>query len=219
MPRDVETSLILQPGNTILFALGASSQSPEPYGWAKSLIAVVCFVLGSVAFSRITRYLGPRRRHCLLTTFALQSMISLVSAAMTQSGLVYGQVTSTPTTQRPIDWSSVASIALMSFQSAGQLVEARNLGINEVLTVVVTNLLCDLASDTKLLAPLRDNVKRNRRAAAFVLTLLGAIAGGWLTKWTMTVASSLWLVGGVKMLIVFAFVMWPAADDRDGKKA
>ncbi len=110
----------------------------------------------------------------------------------------------------PADFDSVelALIALLSFQAAGQIVNSRGLGLSEVPTVVITTLLCDLVSDEHVLAPLNQNIKRNRRAVAFVLTMSGAICGGWLSKITGTVQPSLWFVAGIKGLITLYWLVW-----------
>ena len=85
-----------------------------------------------------------------------------------------------------IDWTQQAAIVLLSFQSAGQIVASRALGFNEIPTVVITSLLCDLVSDAELLA--WRNGKRDCRIVAFCLTLLGAISGGWITRATGDIA-------------------------------
>lgn len=107
-----------------------------------------------------------------------------------------------------MDFTELAPIALLSFQAAGQIVNSRGLGMGEVPTVVITSLLCDLVSDENVLAPLKRNVKRNRRAIAFVLTLAGAICGGWLSKATGAVQPSLWFVACIKGLIILYWLSW-----------
>ena len=83
---------------------------------------------------------------------------------------------------------------------------SRALGFNEIPTVVITSLLCDLVSDAELLA-LR-NGKRDRRIVAFCLTLLGAIAGGWITRVTGDIAPVLWIAAGIKFVLVVLWVLW-----------
>ncbi|KKY25566.1 hypothetical protein UCDDS831_g02037 [Diplodia seriata] len=201
------TFVSMQTGNTIFVALGASHQNTKPYGWARSLCSIGCFVLGSLFFSRLSLVLGPKRRVALATSFLLQTFLVVVAAAIVQGGAVDGAVPQ----QQPgsvVRWNQLAPIALLSFQSAGQIVGSRALGLGEVPTVVVTSLLCDLMSDALLLAPLTGNVKRNRRAAAFVLTLVGAIAGGWISKATKGVEYALWVVAGIKLGITIAWALW-----------
>ena len=100
-------------------------------------------------------------------------------------------------------------IALLSFQSAGQIVGSRALGISEIPTVVVTSVLCDLASDPALVSPLTRNAKRNRRVLAFVGILIGAIAGGSIAKVTGGMEAVLWLAGGIKVVVTCSWVLWP----------
>ncbi|OJD34195.1 uncharacterized protein BKCO1_24000137 [Diplodia corticola] len=203
------TFVSMQTGNTIFVALGASHQNTKPYGWARSLCSIGCFVLGSLFFSRLSLLLGPKRRIALTTSFALQTMFVVVAAAIVQGGAIDGAVPQrTSSADAAVHWNELAPIALLSFQSAGQIVCSRALGLGEVPTVVVTSLLCDLMSDTALLAGLTANVKRNRRAAAFALTLVGAIAGGWISKATRGVEYALWVVAGIKLGITAAWALW-----------
>jgi hypothetical protein len=82
------------------------------------------------------------------------------------------------------------------------------LGFNEIPTVVITSLLCDLMSDPQLF--LVRNVKRDRRIIAFLLTLVGSIVGGWVTKVTGAISPILWLSAGIKGLLVLAWAFWKA---------
>lgn len=105
-------------------------------------------------------------------------------------------------------WDQEVPIVLLSLQSAGQIVASRALGFNEIPTVVITSLLCDLMSDPKLF--LLRNEKRDRRVIAFVLTLVGAIVGGWVTKATGQIGPVLWLAAGIKFIVAFAWGFWKA---------
>lgn len=100
-------------------------------------------------------------------------------------------------------------IALLSFQSAGQIVGSRALGLAEVPTVVLTSMLHDIATDPALLGSLRGNVKRNRRVLAFVGILVGAVAGGFITETTTEMQVPLWIAGGLKMCVTCAWLVWP----------
>ena len=108
-----------------------------------------------------------------------------------------------------IDWRQLLPIALLSFQSAGQIVGSRTLGIAEIPTVVLTSMLHDIASDPHLLGPLKKNVKRNRRILAFFWILIGAIIGGFVSERTGGVYYPLWIAGGIKLCITGAWVFWP----------
>ena len=97
-------------------------------------------------------------------------------------------------------------IGLLAFQSGGQIVTSRLLGLNEVPTTVLTSLYCDLVSDPHLLA--RENVKRNRRIASVATLLLGGIIGGWASRGKVGMSTALWLAGAVKVVIAVGFATW-----------
>lgn len=75
--------------------------------------------------------------------------------------------------------------------------------------MVVTSMLCDIASDPQLFGPLTANAKRNRRVLAFLGILVGAVAGGWISKATGEIHTALWIAGGVKVCIATSWIMWP----------
>lgn len=200
----------MQTGNSIFLALGASDQNIKPYDWARSFVSIGCFALGAFFFARLHRRLalgatkqGDIPRGSLVLGFFLQAVLILVAAALVQAGAVNQRQNGDGAT----DWREVAPIALLSFQAAGQIVASRVLGVNEVPTVVVTSLLCDLVSDPKL-AVLRGNRKRDNRVAGFVLTLVGSIIGGWMLKGTGQVQPVLWLVFGIKFVITLGWLFW-----------
>jgi hypothetical protein len=163
------------------------------------------FVIGCVSFSRFHALIGTgRQRRTVFVSFLLQTILVALAAGIIQGGLIDGRY---PSRRDPhdVDFAELAPIALLSFQAAGQIVNSRGLGVAEVPTVVITTLLCDLVSDPQIFAPLRQNPKRNKRAVAFTLTLVGAIAGGFISKATGAVQNSLWLVAALKLAIT---VFW-----------
>lgn len=198
----------MQTGNTIFLALGASDQNHRLYDWARSLASIGCFAGGAVFFSRLHRMLSPQplARGTLALAFFIQAILVCLSAILVQSGLVNQNQTESEVT----DWREMAPIALLSFQAAGQIVASRVLGVNEVPTVVITSLLCDLMSDPMLLTMpvIRGHQKRNNRVVGFLLTLLGSIAGGWILKATKQVQPGLWIVFSIKVLISLGWVLW-----------
>lgn len=196
----------MQTGNSIFLALGASSQNIKPYDWARSLCSIGCFALGAFFFSRLHRRLGALQRGSLILAFFLQAALVMVAAAIVQAGAVNQRQSQNGAT----DWREMAPIAILSFQAAGQIVASRVLGVNEVPTVVITSLLCDLMSDPKLASTpiFRGNRKRNNRVAGFVLTLVGSIIGGWMLKGTGEVQPVLWLVFAIKFVITLGWLFW-----------
>ncbi|KAF3401679.1 hypothetical protein F1880_010006 [Penicillium rolfsii] len=198
------TFVSMQTGNTIFVGLGASNQNPRPYGWARSLTSIGCFVIGCFLFARLNRITGARRRGSLMLSFFIQASIIVITAALVQGGVVSSALDDS--SQSVTRWDQEVPIVLLSLQSAGQIVASRALGFNEIPTVVITSLLCDLMSDPKLF--LLRNDKRDRRVIAFVLTLIGAIIGGWVTKATGDIAPILWLSAGIKYIVAFTWGLW-----------
>ena len=143
-----------------------------------------------------------------MTSFLIQAVFILVSVITIQVGAVNGNLKAAARTG-VVPWNELLPIALLSFQSAGQIVTSRAMNINEVPTVVITSLLCDLFSDPKLLAALRANIKRNRRVAGFVLVLVGAIVSSLISKATGRVEPVLWVAAGLKFLMFLAWSLWP----------
>lgn len=140
-----------------------------------------------------------------MLSFFIQASLILITAALVQAGVVSSAMES-GLVQTTTQWDSEVPIVLLSFQSAGQIVASRVLGYNEIPTVVITSLLCDLMSDPKLF--LLRNEKRNRRLAAFILTLVGAIVGGWVTKVTQQISPVPWLAAGIKFSVVLSWGFW-----------
>ena len=198
-----------QTGNTILFGLGASTAhvTERPYRWAKSLVAIISFALGCAAFSHATRALGKLKRGTLILSFVFQAFVVLLVAIILQTEVVEGILHKVT---KEIDWRDCLPIALLSFQSAGQIVASRALGHDGIPTVVLTSMFHDIATDPDLLA--WNNVKRNRRLGAFAATLLGALAGGFISISSGRMQSTLWVVGGLKLGIAGAWVVWPAEE-------
>lgn len=193
-------------GNTIFLALGASGQpTTHPDGWLKSIVSIACFLCGCFVFAS-TRLIHPKARGTLAASFLLQSICIIVAAALVQSHVVpepHGLVTEG---SLHINFLDLLPLSFLAFQSGGQIVTSRLLGFNEVPTTVLTSVYCDLASDPKILA--RDNVKRNRRAAAVLAILIGGISGGWISRSKAGMSVSLWIAAAIKFGIAVSWSLW-----------
>ncbi|KAJ5651636.1 hypothetical protein N7507_009062 [Penicillium longicatenatum] len=196
----------MQTGNTVFIALGVSGQPEYPaFLWAKSLIALTVFLSSNVFFIHLGRALNPLRRSTLILSFGIQTAALIVAASVVQAGIVSPK----PENPRaPIQWNQIIPITLLAFQAAGQIVASRLLAFDEIPTVVLTTLLCDLLVDTNLYTrPWSANPKRNRRIAAFLALFLGAMTAGGLSK-TTYMASSLWLAVALKGSITLSWFLW-----------
>lgn len=159
------------------------------------------------------RLLGPKRRITNIICFLLQSIALLIASMLVQVDVVSPRAEDP---RAPIAWMQILPISLLAFQAAGQIVASRTLEYDEIPTVVLTTLLCDLLIDQRLFA--RDNPKRNRRVACFVTLILGAMTAGGLYKMT-NMSASLWLAFALKVVMTVAWAFWEGVEktkDEDG---
>ncbi|KAJ5081217.1 hypothetical protein N7456_013455 [Penicillium angulare] len=204
-------------GNTIFIALGVSGQPEYPaYLWAKSLLALVVFLISNLFFIHLCRALNPLRRSTIILSFGLQTAALIIAASVVQVGIV------SPKPEDPraaIQWMQILPITLLAFQAAGQICASRLLAFDEIPTLVVTTLLCDLLVDANLYTrPWSANPKRNRRIASFLALFLGAMTSGGLSK-TTGMASSLWLAVALKGVITIAWFFWKETSDGHQPKS
>ncbi|KAK1573363.1 uncharacterized protein LY79DRAFT_525904 [Colletotrichum navitas] len=214
----------MQTGNTIFMALGASRlPAGEPLLWLKSLSSIAAFWLGCFFFSK-SRHIHPKRRSTLVLSFLLQASLIFLAAAFSQTRLIAGfgatsvqgsdSIQEFKTSEDPL---VMVPLALLAFQFGGQIVTSRILGYNEVPTNVLTSVYCDLLSDPKLFAPLKENPKRNRRVLAVILLILGGIIGGWLQRSQAGMPGALWISGSVKFIIAVAWMAWAGNEPAESK--
>ncbi|PGH23967.1 hypothetical protein AJ80_02029 [Polytolypa hystricis UAMH7299] len=206
----------MQTGNTVFLALGVSGQPPYPeFLWAKSLIAIVAFMLGILFFFHASRVLTPLRRSTLLASFSLQTLALIAAGVLVQTGIVEAK---REDPRGPIHWMQIVPLVLLSLQAAGQIVTSRVLYLDEVPTVVLTTVLCDFLIDPQLVSTKRGwhtHAMRNRRLATFVALFAGAMVSGGLTK-AAGLASSLWLAAGLKFVVTILWLFWKGKIQDEG---
>jgi len=184
--------------------LGLGLAAPgESTRWIKSGTSLGCFCIGSFCFSRFHRHFSPRRRWVLCASFTFQMALTVAAALIMTFGPASGK--------EDIGWNALVPIALVAFQSCGQAVASRALKYNSLTSVVLTSIYCDLFSDAELFAP--RNIERNRRGAAPLLLLLGALIGGLFARSWVGIAGALWAAALLKLVIVLCWVFWPAEHD------
>ncbi|KAM0276536.1 hypothetical protein ACHAQH_006637 [Verticillium albo-atrum] len=190
----------MQTGNTIYIGLGLADPRASTR-WIKSSVSLAAFCLGSLVFSRFHRAFSARRRWVLCASFAAQLTLLLVAAVIITVG---PKKRSTD----DLSWDVLVPIALVAFQSCGQAVTSRALEHNSLTSVVLTSIYTDLFGDARLFTA--DNVERNRRVAAPLLLLGGAVAGGLFAGSEIGIAGALWAAAGLKLVLIFAWFFWPA---------
>lgn len=192
----------------MFLALGASEQPyGRPYGWLKSFVSILTFLVGCFCFG-LTRYVLPLSRRTLSISFFVQSVCIIIAAALVQGAVVPELHGLEPEDTSVPHFIELLPLAFLAFQSGGQIVTSRLLGFNEVPTTVLTSVYCDIASDPKILASFKANVKRNRRIGAVITFLIGAICGGWLSKSDARMSTALWIAAAIKMGIAVGWALW-----------
>ncbi|KAK5024605.1 hypothetical protein LTS07_008451 [Exophiala sideris] len=151
--------------------------------------------------TRWIKFFSPKRRWVLLTSFFMQLLLIVVAAVIVMIDTGKGG---------DLRWEVLVPLALVAFQSSGQAVTSRALQYNALTSVVLTSIYCDLWSDPLLMAGLTQNAERNRRAAAPLLLLAGAIFGGLWAHSPIGLAGALWTAAGLKIVIMGAFFLWKA---------
>lgn len=194
----------MQTGNTVYLGLGVFSPTAGSSDrWARGLIAIAAFCFGSYIFSRFHRYFGGRKRWVIVCSYLFQLLFILAAALMTRF-----DPSSEPPKERRIDVFTALPLGLLAFQAGGQAVISRVLGFGALTSVVLTSIYCDLWSDEKVLNWKAKDPERNRRAAAVVLLLLGAIAGGAWERSSIGLQGALWTAVGLKGVLVGVWWVW-----------
>nr|OQO25763.1 hypothetical protein B0A51_05973 [Rachicladosporium sp. CCFEE 5018] len=210
----------MQTGNTVILGLSTAGLPANPYAWLTTLISIATFLIGAIFTFRISAYISPdgpySNRLWLSTLFLGQGLLILIAAALaTAPNLIPQNPGNTSrTTPEPRDVlhniQIVSLLPPLAFQSGMQIASSRLLGYNELPVNVLTSTYCDLMGDFRLFA--LNNVKRDRRAAAVVLLLVGAIVSGWLMRSRGGLPSVLWISAGIKILAGIAmYVLMPVA--------
>ncbi|PVH99393.1 hypothetical protein DM02DRAFT_615106 [Periconia macrospinosa] len=192
----------MQTGNTVYLGLGLIAPN-EGVRWIKALTSIASFCLGSFFFARFHRYFGSARRWVLVASYTLQ-LACIVLAALV--------VTLDPRTEG-LHWQVLLPLGAVAFQSSGQAVTSRVLKYNGLTSVVLTSNYCDLFADAKIWR--LSNIERNRRVAAPLLLLLGAMIGGLFAHSTIGMEGALWTAAGLKATAVVAWILWKPEQDGE----
>jgi len=197
----------MQTGNTVILGLSTATVPTNPHAWLTTLVSIASFLAGAFFTFRLTWALPgggapTSSRLYFASILALQAVLILISAALIQADVVphnAAGVTTAANTTRIID--NVRIVCLLpplAFQSGMQIAVSRLLGFNELPVNVLTSTYADLMGDKKLFHV--RNVKRDRRVAAVVLLLGGAISAGWMMRSPAGMGGVLFLAGGIKAI-------------------
>ena len=195
----------MQTGNTVYLGLGLVEPAAGQR-WIQSLISIGFFCLGSLCFSRFHRFFSPKRRWVLVVSFSVQLLLIIAAAVMVTVGTAKAN---------GLNWRVIVPLALLAFQSSGQAVTSRALQYNSMTSVVLPSIYCDLFSDPKLFTGITTHAERNRRVAAPLLLLCGAMFGGLFAHSPFGLAGALWTAAVLKALVVLAWLTWAAEAETD----
>ncbi|EXJ87150.1 hypothetical protein A1O3_04109 [Capronia epimyces CBS 606.96] len=195
----------MQTGNTIFLGLGASGLPvTKPYGWLRSMIAIISFLFGCFSFS-LTRNFKPRSRGMLSVSFAVQAILLTVAAVLVQTKVV------PDTTDGSESMKVLIPLVFLGFQAGGQVWASEVLGFKEIPTTVLTSVYFGLASDVRFMQGIKTNPSRNRRLGAVCALLLGAISGGWLSRSRAGIPAVFFVAAGLKYVISAMWLIWVAS--------
>ncbi|KAK4554708.1 hypothetical protein LTR86_008210 [Recurvomyces mirabilis] len=220
----MNSSCILQTGNTIFAALGVSNlpaQQPR-YAWTKSVASILAYLFGALVFSNFHRFVGERKRWAFASSFLVQAGVTLIAAILVGNRSVSGSPVSPPFSASTIPedpgfpWTDLIPIALLAFQASGKVAASRILGWNGLPTVVLTSLYSDFMGDPGLLAGPFANATRNRRLAAIIFYFGGAVAAGPLVKSGPGFSGLLYVAVGMKFGVVLSWILWPEEKEEQG---
>lgn len=202
----------MQTGNTVYIGLGLSDPTATTR-WIKSGTSVLSFCFGSFVFARFHRRFSVRRRATLIVAVFVQ-LLCIMAAALIIT--MYPNNGSKPVSGKlDTKWTTLVPLFLLAFQSAGQAVISRALNYGTLTSVVLTSIYCDLFMDAKLFAGLTENVERNRRTAAPLLLLAGAVLGGLWSKTAIGIAGALWTSCVLKVAVLTCWFLWPS--EKEGE--
>ncbi|KAF4551330.1 Hypothetical protein D9617_14g077880 [Elsinoe fawcettii] len=200
----------MQTGNTVLLGLATASTPANPHAWLTTLVSILSYLLGTFITFRLTAIFFPAgaasNRLFLFSLLFIQAFLILVSAVFVAADLVPhnapGIVTHATATLVIENIRIVSLLPPLAFQAGVQIATSRLLGYNELPVNVVTSTYCDIMGDNALLA--RGNEKRNRRVAAVVLVLVGAVSSAWLMRSGGGLEAALFVAGGIKLVAAVA---------------
>ena len=158
-------------------------------------------MLGSLISSAVARPFGTTRQLSLFISFLLQGLSILLAAIFITTDVIPENNSNSN--------RMLIGVPLLAWQFGAQVAASRALGYSEIPTTVLTSVYNDLASDPKLWT--WKNAKRNRRAAAAVMVLVGGICGGWLSRLRDGFGIVLWIGGAIKVVLGVAWLSFGEA--------
>ena len=118
------------------------------------------------------------------------------------------------------EFIDLCPVALLAFESAGQVCLSRALSIIELPTIVLSTLYHDFTADLYgIVAAWKDSSslfdfvlvkyrRQEKRLMSIFALFIGALAGGEMYKLESGMAGALWLAAGLKGAVCVAWCLW-----------
>ena len=157
-----------------------------------AVVAFVCFVAGTVLGGRLARHLDHDVRRWLVVALGLEVVVLVALSALAGSGLVHYH-----------DNGKLVLIAGLAVSFGSQNATARQFGIQELSTTVLTSTIVGIGLDSRLAG---GTGQREKLRYAVVLTMCGgAILGATLTLVTVAPVIALAALVVATSAGIFAF--------------
>ncbi|WFU49933.1 YoaK family protein [Sinorhizobium terangae] len=193
-------------GNTVFlgFAIGGA----PGFDVARNLTALIAFFVGAWAGGLIAvRHATASRRRCLLTVATGEALLFWISAF-----LAIGFDTDALAPTRILYLLIILTAIAMGLRNA----TVRALKVPDLTTTVLTLTITGLAADSSLAGG--SNRNWQRRVAAVLALLIGAVLGAALLRWS-GLTSTLVLTGAIVLGVTIAYAFHPASRQTAGDAA
>lgn len=190
-------------GNLVLFGFSLVGATGLSVGL--HLTSLLCFVAGAVAAGRLSVLVGSVRWSMVV---AIAVEVVLVAGAAAVTAVHGGTVVQ--------GWERTVAVAELAVAMGVRNASARQLGVPDFATTVVTTTLAGLAGESSLAGG--TNPRAGRRLSAVVALLAGAVAGAALTlhqgpAWALAFAAA------VSLVALAVFAASPVVSGLDGPAA
>jgi uncharacterized membrane protein YoaK (UPF0700 family) len=157
-----------------------------------ALVALVSFVAGAVFGGRLARHLDDDVRRWLTVALGFEVVMLLTLSILTGTGVIDYH-----------DNTKLILVAGLALTFGSQAAAARQFGIQELSTTVLTTTIVGIGSDSRLAG---GTGRRERLRFSVVLTMCaGALVGATLTRWAVAPVIALAAVVVAVSAAVFRF--------------
>lgn len=158
-----------------------------------AIVAVAGFLIGAVIGGRLARTFGQRRaRRWLTIALGLETVLLLVLAALAGSGVL-----------RYHDASKLILIAGLAIAFGVQNSTARQFGIQELYTTVLTSTIVGIGVDSRLAGG--SGERQKLRYGVVLVMIAGAVVGATLTRVAVAPVIALGAVVVMASLLMFRY--------------